>query len=108
MTDAGSGPVLMLVIGTITDREKMGQYQKALQDSGLYPENEGYYIAAGKPVEQFEGDWPGDQGMVMARFPSLEHARRFWNSDTYQNEIKPLREGAGTFVVSVFSDISAS
>lgn len=100
------GPVYMLVIGTITDREKMAQYQKALKDSGLYPENGGYYIAAGRPIDQFEEEWPDDQGMVMAKFPSLDHARKFWNSDVYQNEIKPLRDGAGTFVVSVFPDVA--
>ncbi len=102
MADEKPTPVYMLVLGNIIDREKMGQYQKALSESGLYPDNDGYYIAVGKPIEQFEGDWPESQGMVMAKFPSIEHARAFWNSDTYQNEIKPLRKGAGTFDVSVF------
>lgn len=94
--------VYMLVVGQITDSEKIGKYQGALMESGLYPKNEGHYIAFGRPVEMFEGDWPQDQAIVIARFPSREHAQRFWNSEEYQQRIKPLREGAGTFNVSVF------
>ena len=96
----------MLVIGDVTDRDKMAEYQGALMESGLYPEHQGHYIAAGKPVDMFEGEWPETQGMVIARFPSLKAARDFWYSEAYQKKIKPLREGAGTFVVSVFPDIS--
>ena len=107
MSEQHDGPVLMLVLGTIEDRDKMAKYQGALMESGLYPENQGYYIAVGRPIEMFEDEWPAKQGMVIARFPSLEHARSFWYSEEYQKRIKPLREGAGTFNVSVFPDISA-
>ena len=102
MSASDDRPVYMLVVGDIRDRDKMGAYQKALMESGLYPQNGGYYLATGKPVEMFEGEWPQSQGVVIAKFPSLEHARSFWHSDTYQKRIKPLREGAGTFNVSVF------
>lgn len=98
-------PVYMLVVGQIEDRKKMAAYQDALMESGLYPDHEGHYVAFGKPMEMFEGDWPGNQGMVIAKFPSLRQARAFWTSDRYQNEIKPLREGAGTFNVSVFAAV---
>ena len=98
-------PVYMLVIGQIEDREKMAAYQSALVESGLYPKHEGYYVAFGQPVDMFEGEWPDNQGMVMARFPSLRQARAFWNSEEYQERIKPLREGAGTFNVSVFNAV---
>lgn len=98
-------PVYMLVIGQIEDREKMAAYQSALVESGLYPQHEGHYVAFGQPAEMFEGEWPGNQGMVMARFPSLRHAQAFWNSEEYQERIKPLREGAGTFNVSVFDAV---
>jgi uncharacterized protein (DUF1330 family) len=95
-------PVYMLVVGQVEDRDKMGAYQGALMESGLYPQHEGHYVAFGKPVEMFEGDWPENQGQVIARFPSLAQARAFWYSEEYQKRIKPLRHGAGTFNVSVF------
>ena len=104
---ASDKPVFMLVVGQIEDRDKMAAYQGALMESGLYPEHDGHYVAFGKPIDMFEGDWPENQGLVIAKFPSLEHARAFWNSDDYQNRIKPLRLGAGTFNVSVFTDVSA-
>ncbi len=104
MSDDDTTPVYMLVIGQIKDREKMAAYQAALMESGLYPQHGGHYIAVGRPVEMFEGEWPDDQGMVIAKFPSLSHARAFWSSDTYQKKIKPLREGAGSFNVSVFPE----
>lgn len=104
MADEDDGPVLMLVIGQIEDRDRMAAYQGALMESGLYPEHEGHYVVVGRPVDMFEGEWPDNQGMVIAKFPSLAHARAFWNSDTYQNRIKPLRAGAGTFNVSVFTE----
>jgi uncharacterized protein (DUF1330 family) len=108
MMDTGNNsPVYMLVIGRVIDREKMQVYAKGLKDHLLYEDHEGYYTAAGSPVEMFEGDWPENQGAILARFPSREHARRFWYSDAYQNKVKPLREGAGAFTVAVFDELPA-
>lgn len=104
MSEDQEKAVYMLVIGQIEDREKMNAYQNALMESGIYQENHGHYVAFGKPVEMFEGEWPDNQAAVIAKFPSLAAAQSFWNSDVYQNKIKPLREGAGNFNVSVFPE----
>lgn len=98
-------PVFMVVIGEITDREKMKAYSEALAESLLYEQHQGYYAAIGRPVEMLEEEWPSNQGLVLARFPSREHARRFWNSGKYQKEIKPLRAGAGRFTVGLFEEL---
>ena len=95
-------PAYMVVIAEISDGEKMAEYQAALSASGLYPDNEGSYRVRGRPIEMFEGEWPSNQAVVVAKFPSADHARNFWRSDTYQNEIKPLRAGAGSFTVALF------
>ena len=92
----------MLVIAQIDDGQKMGAYQAALTASGLYPKNNGGYQVRGRPIEMFEGEWPGNQAVVIAKFASADDARNFWNSDVYQNEIKPLRAGAGSFTVALF------
>lgn len=99
-------PVFLVVLGQTTDRPKMTNYSEVLFGSGLYPANGGYYAAFGQPLEMFEGDWPNNQAIVIARFPSHEHAKAFWYSDLYQNKIKPLRTGAGTFAVSVHEELS--
>ncbi len=97
-------PAYMLVIAEVTDGKKLANYQGELMASGLYPRNEGEYLAKGRPLEMFEGEWADNQALVIARFPSAEHARRFWYSEQYQNDIKPLREGAGRFTVALIEE----
>ncbi|MGL4543685.1 MAG: DUF1330 domain-containing protein [Polymorphobacter sp.] len=42
---------------------------------------------------------------MLARFPSRAAAEAFWFSAKYQQDIKPLRRGAGTFQVAIFDGI---
>ena len=99
-----NNPVLMLVHGDISDRQRFGAYVKAIADSGLYPANQGYYRMVSPATEIFEGDIPKSRGTVLVRFPCLEAARRFWYSDAYA-EIRKLRDGIATFEVSVFREL---
>ena len=39
--------------------------------------------------------------MVTVRFPCLAHAPAFWYSKTYQEDIVPMRDGAGDYTVIV-------
>ncbi|AQZ62259.1 hypothetical protein BKM31_13010 [[Actinomadura] parvosata subsp. kistnae] len=48
----------------------------------------GRFLVHGGAVEVREGQWPGD--VVLVEFPSMAHARDFYDSAAYQ-EIKPLR-----------------
>lgn len=101
MTDKAA---YMLVTAKVKDGQKMGNYQKALMESGLYPKNEGFYLTKGRPIEIFEGEWPDNQAVVIAKFPSADHARNFWHSDEYQNQVKPLRDGAAEISVALFEE----
>lgn len=107
MNEHDPKPVYMLVLADLEDREPMADYARAMQEHQLYEKTEGYYTALGRPVEVFEGEWADHQSMVLARFPSLEHARRFWHSPEYQHQVKPLRAGAGKFRVAVFEELPA-
>jgi uncharacterized protein (DUF1330 family) len=52
-------------------------------------------LVAYTPFEILEGD--GDvRGVVLFEFPSMEEARRWYNSAAYQ-KVKKLREGAADF-----------
>jgi CpeT protein len=93
-------PVRMLVFGEIRDRKAFGAYARALAESGLYPQNGGYYEAMSPALEVFEGSPPPGRGVIIARFPCLEAAQRFWNSDEYA-QIRKLREGIADFEVLV-------
>jgi len=50
--------------------------------------HEGQFIIHGGPYIQLEGKQAAD--LVVIKFPSLEHASRWYNSPAYQ-AIKPLR-----------------
>ena len=93
-------PVRMLVYGEVYDREKLGAYGRALGESGLYPQVNGYYEAITPALEVFEGEPPDGRGVIIARFPCLEKAREFWYSDAY-TEVKKIREGIADFEVLV-------
>ncbi len=97
-------PVLMTVLGQTTDRAKLAAYAAKLRDSGIYAAHDGWYLAAGRPLDIFEGRYPDNQSLVLARFPCLAAARAFWYSDLYQKEIMPLRAGGGDFQVAVYAE----
>ena len=101
-----SEAVIMVVAGETLDRQRMGEYAAALAGSGLYSNAQGYYLNAPRPVAVFEGDVPENYATLMVRFPSLEAAQTFWNSDAYQNDIRPIRlnPSAGDYTVTVYRE----
>jgi len=98
--------VIMVVAGETLDRARMGQYVKALSKSGLYPIAGGYYLNNPRPAAVFEGNVSDNFVTLMVRFPSLEAAKTFWNSDVYQNDIRPIRlnPSAGDYTVTVYAE----
>jgi uncharacterized protein (DUF1330 family) len=103
-------PVIMVIAGPTRDRARMQAYGKAIADSGLYKQLGGYYLNAPKAAAQFEGAPPAGYTTLMVRFPCLENARAFWNSETYQQQILPLRQNpsAGDYFVTVYPEIPLS
>lgn len=98
-------PAYLVVVATsVADPVKTRQYAEALRASGLYPQLGGFYVAVGRSPEVLEGTMFGQSPIVIAKFPCREAIQRFWYSDTYQKEILPLREGAGTFEVAIFEE----
>lgn len=98
-------PAYLVVVATsVADPVKTRQYAEALRASGLYPQLGGFYVAVGRSPEVLEGKMFGQSPIVIAKFPCREAIQRFWYSDTYQKEILPLREGAGTFEVAMFEE----
>jgi len=100
-------PVIMVVRGNIHDYGRLRAYGQALAASGLYPELGGYYLNAPRAIEVFEGDAPKNESILMVRFPCLAHARAFWNSRAYQDDVRPRRldPSAGDFTVTVYDEI---
>lgn len=94
-------PATLLLTARVTDARKMAAYAKALADSGLCAAHGGVVAVDGQPVNRLEG-WPDGVGAVMIAFPSRTAAESFWFSTKYQDELKPLRRGAGTVQAAIF------
>jgi uncharacterized protein (DUF1330 family) len=96
-------PAYLLVQGHVTDREGFKAYSAALPP--IYGKYHGQYIALvpAPLLEVVEGE-PENRSVVIARFPSREDARAFWNSPEYA-EAKKLRAGKGTFYVTILDGL---
>ena len=109
MSTTGSGggrPAYLLVQGHVTDREGFKDYNAALPP--IYRKYGGEYLALvpAPLVEVAEGPVES-RSIVLARFPSREAARAFWDSPEYA-EAKKLREGKGTFFVTILDGLPAT
>ena len=62
----------------------------------------GEYIVRGAAESVLEGDMWKQRPCVISRWPSLEAAKAFWNSEEYQEELKPLRANTGLYDVGLF------
>lgn len=94
-------PAYLLVTAQVSVPAAMARYAAALAASGLYARHGGSYLFIGKPATELE-DWPPGASAVCATFPTRAAAEAFWADAQYQDEIKPLRAGAGTFHVAIF------
>ena len=78
-------------------------FQKyADQAADLTSKHGASYVIRGAPQTVLEGDLLQDRVMVVSQWPSVEAANAFWESDEYQNKIKPFRAGTGVYDVAVF------
>ncbi len=80
----------MFIQANITDPEQFMAYAK--RAPALIAENGGRYRCMRGAVEQLEGK-PDNRRIVVSEWPSMEAARKFWDSAEYQ-ELKKVREGA--------------
>jgi uncharacterized protein (DUF1330 family) len=70
---------------TIHDRAEYGPYLRAFM--GVFSKFNGEIPAAAPVPVPMEGDWPYDR-TILLRFPSLEEARRWSESDEYKEIAK--------------------
>jgi uncharacterized protein (DUF1330 family) len=62
----------------------------------------GEYVVRGPAESVLDGDYLKGRAVVVSRWPSLERAKEYWNSQEYQKNIKPLRDGAGVFDIALY------
>ncbi len=102
-TASSHRPAYLLVQGQVTDREGFKAYNAALPP--IYRKYGGEYLAlVPAPLVEVAEGLPEHRSIVLARFPSREAARAFWDSPEYA-EAKKLRAGKGTFFVTILDGL---
>ena len=97
----------MLVMGGIEDRTTVPDPELARSYGpavwSLVESYNAFYVLRGTPEEGFEGVWPAWKAAVISKWPCRETGNEFWNSDAYQNDVKPRRKNAGVYDVGMFN-----
>lgn len=86
-------PAYVIVETDVTDPEQYEQYKAA--SPAAIAAGGGRFLVRGGELVVLEGDWRPPR-LVMLEFEDLEAARRWYESEAYQ-EAKKLREGAARF-----------
>lgn len=97
----------MLVIGGIEDDSTVPDMERAMSYGpavwGLVESYGAFYVIRKVPDDVYEGEWPSWKAGVISKWPCRETGIAFWNSDAYQNDVKPLRKNAGYYDVGMFN-----
>ena len=83
----------VIVETDVTDPERYEQYKAA--SPAAIAAGGGHFLVRGGEFVVLEGDWRPSR-LVMLEFEDLEAAKRWYESEVYQ-EAKKLREGAASF-----------
>lgn len=97
-----ASPYLVAILSKVTDTDAYGQYTAALQESGLARRAGFQYLLGGQPLEVLEGDWPSDYNTMISVYPCKAAWEGFYKNAFYESDIKPLRKGAGDFIIVGF------
>lgn len=84
-----------------TDQDKAARYRELSGPS--IERHGGRFLVRGGTFEVLEGDWVPTR-LVIAEFPSVEAARRWYESPDY-GEARAVREGAGAWRMVVVEGI---
>jgi uncharacterized protein (DUF1330 family) len=79
-----------------------GFRQYAEKSAQLLKQHGARYLVRGKPASILSGDLYQKKVLIVAEFPGVEEIHAFYNSDAYQKDCKPLREGSGIYDIGVF------
>ena len=94
--------VIMVINGVTHDHTRMQLYAKALAKSGLHQQAGSSYLNHPKRIRTLEGKMDNNHVTLLIDFPTECAALDFWNSPTYQHDIKPLRQGAGNYTIELY------
>ena len=68
----------------------------------------GKYLIRGKTTKVASGTLFEKKALIVLEFPAMENLNAFYNSDAYQKDCKPLREGTGIYDIGFFESPPAA
>ena len=94
----------LIAIAQITDfNDNVKKYAQLSAEWAA--ENGGEYVIRGPAAEVAEGELLAGRSVIVSTFPTMDQLKAFYDSDRYQKEIKPLREGSGTYDIAFFNSV---
>lgn len=91
-----------IVVAARVDKRTEGFMEYSKRAGELTYRCGGEYIVRGPAETVLEGEMWSERPCVISRWPSLQAAREFWNSEEYQDVLKPLRANTGLYDVGLF------
>ena len=83
--------------------ENMKKY--AVASAELIHKHGGRYLMKGVSTDIASGDGLAGKYTLVIEFPSMDNIKSFFHGDEYQKNVKPLREGAGTFDIAFYEGL---
>ncbi|MEZ5563895.1 MAG: DUF1330 domain-containing protein [Gammaproteobacteria bacterium] len=68
----------------------------------------GRYLVRGKSANIASGTLFEKKALIILEFPGMENLRAFYDSEAYQKDCKPLREGTGIYDIAFFESPPAA
>jgi uncharacterized protein (DUF1330 family) len=91
-------PAYIIALEVINDRDEFNTYRSLVHD--VLDRYGGTIVVSNEDVEILEGSWPYTKTVVI-RFPSVEQAKRWYDSEEYQAIIQHRLRAAATDLVLV-------
>jgi uncharacterized protein (DUF1330 family) len=78
-------PAYIIALEVINNRDEFDKYRALVHD--VLEKYKGEIIVSNENVEIFEGEWPYTKTVVI-RFPSIQQAKRWYESPEYQEIVQ--------------------
>lgn len=78
------------------------KYIKISED--MLKQHGGSYVVRGPADSIYEGDYLNGAVVIIAKFESMDKLKGFVESEAYQKDAKPLREGSGIYDVASYEE----
>ena len=91
-------PAYIIALEVINDRDEFDKYRAGVHN--VLKKYQGEIIVSSENVEIFEGEWPYTKTVVV-RFPSVEQAKRWYDSEEYREVVQHRCRAAVTNLILV-------